>query len=533
MWVLRFLTGPNAGQTVPLTKAKTLLGRAPSCDIKVASSSVSKEHTRIEILEDRLLISDAGSRNGTFLNGVQIRSAKARSGDRVAIHDIIFEVQQLPDQWAIPMMTGQPISPYGGNLAQQAHWPQPTTEPAAEDPDPASQAVAFAQRIPLFLERASQFLDKEVLPGVYKVPEMFEMRWVLAGFMGLFIFMVTSLSTVPLIRILKVSIQEESQQHALTIATTLAKVNRPALQQGMDSSVSVDLAVTRPGVKTALIISNLDGNVIAPASKAGTYPDLPYIHELRKLNRESVKQVDDNTVVAVVPVDFYDADTGTQVVKADAVVFYDMGSMAVDDAQVISLFISTLFIALLVGTILFFFLYKIVEYPFKSLNTQLDSALKDGHDTIQINYRFPALQTLASNVSSALARSLNGSQESGKIVEHDRNREITNLIELVGFAAMGIYAHDLSIAAVNQSFEQRTGMTAQQAMSMTVNSISDQALKLSIKDLIERVDNKPDELASNELEFSGQDYQVVAQAVYGTAKIAYYLIVLLPKEEPS
>lgn len=538
MWVLRFLTGPTAGQTVPLAKTVTLLGRAPSCDVKVPSPSVSKEHTRIEILEDRLLISDAGSRNGTFLNGVQVRTSKAKSGDRIAIHDIIIEVLQVPDQWAATALQSfGPRGAYSVNAAFQ-QMPQASSQMQMAPQDEADVAGGFqpavvAQKIPAWLEQVSAYVDREILPGVYKVPEMFELRWVLAGFMGLFILLVTSLSTIPLIHILKVSIEEQSQQHALTIATTLAKVNRPALMQGMDSSVSVDLALSRPGVKVALIISSIDGNVIAPASKAGTYPDLPYIHEARKLNKESVYQVDANTVAAVVPIAFFNAETGAQSVTADAVVFYDMGSIAVDNRQVLSLFISTLFIALLVGGILFYFLYKIVEYPFRSLNSQLDSALKEGRDTVQVNYRFPALQTLTSNVSSALTRSMNGSQDSGKVMEHDRNREVANLIELVGFAAIGVHSHDLSIAAVNQSFEQRIGMPASQLTAITVNEINDQALKLSIKDLIERVDANPDEMATNELEFGGQDYQVVAQSVFGTNKIAYYLIVLLPAEEPA
>lgn len=538
MWVLRFLTGPTAGQTVPLTKSVTLLGRAPNCDVKVPSPSVSKEHTRIEVLEDRLLISDVGSRNGTFLNGVQVRTSKAKSGDRIAIHDIIIEVLQVPDQWAavaLQQMGSRSGATYAGNTAfnPAPQWQGQPQMGIAPEPSPGFQPAAVAQKIPMWIEQAQAYIDREVLPGVYKVPELFELRWVLAGFMGLFILLVTSLSTIPLIHILKVSIEEQSQQHALTIATTLAKVNRPALMQGMDTSVSVDLALSRPGVKTALIISNLDGNIIAPASKAGTYPDLPFVHEARKLNREAVRQVDDNTVAAVVPIEFFNAETGTQQVTADAVVFYDMGSIAVDNSQVISLFISTLFIALLVGSVLFYFLYKIVEFPFRSLNSQLDSALKEGRDTVQVNYRFPAVQTLANNVSSALTRALNGTQDSGKVLEHDRNREIANLIELVGFAAMGVYAHDVSIAAVNQSFEQRIGMPAAQLTSMTINEISDQALKLSIKDLIERVDANPDEMATNELEFGGTDFQVVAQAIFGTSKVAYYLIVLLPAEEPS
>src|SRR4051812_32371102 len=100
MWILRFLNRPPAGQNVPLHKHSTLLGRSPSCDIKVASSNVSKEHTRIEVFDDKLIISDAGSRNGTFINGVQVRSSKAKTGDKIGIHDILIEVQKVPDNWA-------------------------------------------------------------------------------------------------------------------------------------------------------------------------------------------------------------------------------------------------------------------------------------------------------------------------------------------------------------------------------------------------------------------------------------------------
>jgi len=90
-----------------------------------------------------------------------------------------------------------------------------------------------------------------------------------------------------------------------------------------------------------------------------------------------------------------------------------------------------------------------------------------------------------------------------------------------------------TIAAVNQAFEARVGVNSAQLSTMTLNELSDQSLKLSIKDLIERIDKAPDDIASNDLEFSGLQFQIVAQAIFGTAKIAYYLVVLLPKSEPG
>ena len=537
MWIIKFLSGPLAGQTIPLQKNKVTLGRAATCDIKVISNAISKEHTQIEILDDKLLLTDLNSRNGTFLNGVQIRSGRARSGDRCAIHDILFEVQNVPEQWGQQFLYQQQMR---GNVAYQQHQHYHHQAPGQyqaeynEQPQPQAHAQGkdLADRLPLLIEKAQHYIDNVAMPGVYKVAEIFEFKWLLIGFMAVFIVLTTSLSVIPLMRILKSSIEEESQQHALTIATTLARVNRPALMQGMDTAVSVEIAATRPGVKKAMIISNMDGNVIAPASMAGTVPDLPYIHDARKKNKETSHQIDDSTVVAMVPIEFFSPDSGTQAITAWAVVFYDMGSLAVDNGQIISLFITTLCIALLLGFVLFYFLYKVIEHPIRDLNQQLDVALKEGHDTLHVDMQFPALQTLASNVSSALTRAISGGSNNGpQALEHDRNREIANLVQLMAFATIGVHSHDLSIAASNQAFESRTNLSAAQLAAMTVNDISDQALKLSIKDLIARVDQNPAELASNDLEFSGSKFQVVAQGVYGTAKIAYYLIVLLPQDE--
>jgi hypothetical protein len=538
MWILRFLNGPLAGQMVQVNKSSMLLGRASSCDIRLQTPNVSKEHTRIEVFDDKLIVSDAGSRNGTFVNGVQVRSQKVKSGDKISIHDIFIEVQRMPENWANQLRQPSHSRPapqpaYHGSAAydvQQSRQRQQQVDLPPENSGSPLQNL-MQDKLPQLAQTVQEYIEKVVLPGFFKLPEIFEFKWVLAGMMALFILLVTTLSTIPLTRILRSSIEEESRQHAMTIATTLARINIPALAQGVDTGVSVDIATSRPGVSKAFIISNVDGNVISPAGQAGQYLSLPYVHEGRKLDHESVKQVDDNSIVAMYPVRFYNQDTGAQAITAWAVVFYDMTSLAVDNGQVLSLFITTLFISLILGFGLFYALYKVIEHPIQSMNEQLDSALKEGLETVQVNYLFPAMQLLASNVSSALARALNGSQDNpNRIMEYDRNREITNLVELNGFAAMGVRAADLSIAAVNRGFEERSGMQAANLLTMTINEITDQSLKLSLADLVERVDKNPDDMAANDLEFSGVSFQIIAQAVYGSAKISYYLIILVPKE---
>jgi len=57
---------------LPLDQEVTTIGRSVSCDIVIPLAIVSRLHARIELHHDRYVLSDAGSANGTFGNGVRI-----------------------------------------------------------------------------------------------------------------------------------------------------------------------------------------------------------------------------------------------------------------------------------------------------------------------------------------------------------------------------------------------------------------------------------------------------------------------------
>ncbi len=546
MLAIRIVSGPQAGSVISLHEGQIILGRGNDCTFPLASPGVSKHHAKIEVLAGKIIISDMGSSNGTFVNGVQIRNKSLQMGDKIALHHVLMEVIEADSshpiyqtqknvyhaQFRSQQQSSQQHNPYappnyGGVSSATAHDYQTQAsaiphEETEELPETAGHQI---------LDIIRNYVEDVVLPGVYRLPEHLEFKWVLGIFMIGFIILVTSLSTIPLIRILKTSVERESQEHALTIAKTLAEVNAPALSQGLNTAVSVAIALKRPGVKDALIISDVDGSIIAPAAKAGTYPDIAFVHDARKRGKEAVSQVDSDTVVALAPMEFYNAETGSRAITAYSVVAYDMGSLSVDDGKTLSLFIQTLFISLIIGSILFFFLYKMIEYPLKSINYQLNTALKSGTSNIEVDYEFPVLESLASNISSALSRSGN-SQESESMTnfEADRTHEMSNLLEMIGFGAMTVLATDRTIAAMNPIFEEKSRLNSNENLYMSVSDIPDQALNLSLLDLIERVESRQDEIATNDLEFNGESFQVAAQAILGSSGISYFLIVLLPME---
>lgn len=86
--------GPQAwldidGRKHPLGVAVTSLGRDESAMIVVDDPGVSRRHAEIRITYDgphlQVLIRDAGSTNGTFLNGEQIGTEELGDGDRITL----------------------------------------------------------------------------------------------------------------------------------------------------------------------------------------------------------------------------------------------------------------------------------------------------------------------------------------------------------------------------------------------------------------------------------------------------------------
>ncbi len=88
---LRTIEGPHAGGVFPLDREAAVLGRHPECDIVLDSGSVSRQHARIQRIDKKFYIEDMQSRNGTYVNGRQIRERQLLSDqDRITLCDVVM-----------------------------------------------------------------------------------------------------------------------------------------------------------------------------------------------------------------------------------------------------------------------------------------------------------------------------------------------------------------------------------------------------------------------------------------------------------
>lgn len=92
---LKVMTGSHAGLELAVSGEKFIIGRGESCNLRPKSESVSRKHCILVIRDNRLLVQDLSSRNGTFINDKRLPTDKAKvlqSGDQLRVGKLEFEV---------------------------------------------------------------------------------------------------------------------------------------------------------------------------------------------------------------------------------------------------------------------------------------------------------------------------------------------------------------------------------------------------------------------------------------------------------
>jgi hypothetical protein len=83
--------GELLGRLFELRATTLTIGREPGVDLLVDDPSVSRSHARLEPRPDGVYrLTDAGSSNGTLVNGVRLQSGPVHHGDRVQFGNVVF-----------------------------------------------------------------------------------------------------------------------------------------------------------------------------------------------------------------------------------------------------------------------------------------------------------------------------------------------------------------------------------------------------------------------------------------------------------
>lgn len=87
--------GPQEGKIFPLQPYTMTIGRRDTCDLVINDASVSRRHAQIAYRGGEYIITDLGSTNGVYVNGVRVGTKVLAPGDAIKMGTTlcVFEVK--------------------------------------------------------------------------------------------------------------------------------------------------------------------------------------------------------------------------------------------------------------------------------------------------------------------------------------------------------------------------------------------------------------------------------------------------------
>jgi hypothetical protein len=82
------LEGPDGA--VPIGAAGIKIGRHPECDVVVPTPGASRQHAAVRFENGDWILEDLNSGNGTYVNGVRVRSHRLTPGDEVRVDQTVM-----------------------------------------------------------------------------------------------------------------------------------------------------------------------------------------------------------------------------------------------------------------------------------------------------------------------------------------------------------------------------------------------------------------------------------------------------------
>ncbi|HJL17476.1 MAG TPA: FHA domain-containing protein, partial [Sandaracinaceae bacterium LLY-WYZ-13_1] len=126
----------GAQRRLEFDKNEVTIGRVQGNDIILPKGNVSKRHSRIVLKDNRFIVVDLKSTNGTYVNGRKITSPLVvKAGDKIYIGDFILTLEEGAGAAAgAPAPQPDQASSPGPGPGPQP--PGPPSAPAASGPPP-------------------------------------------------------------------------------------------------------------------------------------------------------------------------------------------------------------------------------------------------------------------------------------------------------------------------------------------------------------------------------------------------------------
>jgi len=386
MFRLICISGQNSARSFILKEGDNVIGRLDGADIKISSNGVSKKHAVINIKGGSVHVTDLGSKNGTFVNGVMVKKKELNSGDKIAIHDHIYQL--IKGDVKVEELSGFSI-------------------PENQQGEDVEFEYRGKPRIktPGIKGSIDQFIESTVMPFFEEISKRYSVSTIISVVLLSCIILITLIVTVPVVQFDSMILDKEAAQRAVYLSNLLAEENKNVVGVQSEEVPSIKAAEDVPGVMWSAI-ADTSGRILAPADKAGD--QLPgvvmdRIKEIVKgtisLKEDSVKiganvykrsadvySIKEGEYIVTSPIKVYSEEKGESVITGFATLEFATSGIQNSLAGAWQRILVGMVIACFIGLMISIFFSRLFVLPFIRIYDELDLSLKG--EAKRVSYSF-------------------------------------------------------------------------------------------------------------------------------------------------
>lgn len=387
MYRLICISGQSPTRSYILKEGENFVGRADGADIKISSAGVSKKHALILVRGDTVHVSDLGSKNGTFVNGVLIKKKEIGDGDKIAIHDHIYQLVRGD----IKIDDFPSISPVDFQQDRELKDFEYRGKPRTKAPGIKGSI--------------DNFFETTIMPFFEAISKRYSTSSIILVVMIAAIVIMTFIVTIPIVQFDKMVIDQEAAQRAVYLSSLLAQQNKDTVGVESSDPPSVKAAEDVDGVKWA-VITDIDGRILAPTERAGDQLPGPAVERIKKILQGGASLKEETSKIGganfKVSADVYSLGMGQYLVTSPikaysqeedkmqytgfAVLSFSTASIQHSLAGAWQRIFIGMAISCFIGLLLAMFFSRLFNLPFLRIYDDVDLALKG--ETKRINFAF-------------------------------------------------------------------------------------------------------------------------------------------------
>lgn len=367
MYKLTSLRGLAEPKEFSLKEGKNTIGRGEECDVRLDSEFVSKQHAVITVKGSEMTLEDLKSRNGTFLNGVMIQTAKLKPGDRISFQEIVLELR--------PMI------------------------PKKISPPPQS------------LSKWDQFRQQVISPYLEKLTERIEWKYLMLALFLLFIGISFLVTVPPIVTEMQTKIQTETIKRAELIVRRIARENQKHLTIQNNALVpdllnlSTALAREEERILSAHIVDSLTKKIIAPAEKLNqTLDEAGPVLRGAEAQKMSIEKLNSNRIVVSYPIFVYSPQENQEVPAAVVQAIFNTEGLGLSPSEHSTLLLKSLLFLLLTGALFYFSFMQLTSLGLKKIYNEIESASDKGYRHLELRTKFEEVKSIVHSVNKVFKR---------------------------------------------------------------------------------------------------------------------------------